>query len=158
MPNVDRLPEKGPAIQTAGPRDVVISSVTGYSMWPTLRSGQVLRAEYRSVRSVRAGDIVAYSKNGNMVVHRLMRILAEDGEGWAVIRTCGDRSGPDEPVSIRGNILAVTHVLNRGDWVRVRSGRPSSVFRMLPARICRLMQSAASRIIGLVERRRSYDE
>lgn len=158
MPHNDVGRGNGSVDRVSNPRHVVVARVRGYSMWPTLRSGQVLRAEYRNVRSLEPGAIVivTHRQNGNTIVHRLMRILAESGDDTAVIKTCGDRSGPDEPITVCGNILTATHVLTRRNWVRLRARRSCRVFRILPVQVCRLMQSAVARIFGLVERRRAY--
>jgi signal peptidase I len=73
--------------------------VTGSSMRPCLRGGEIVTIKKVSPASLKTGDLVFFKNaQGKLVLHRLVRIKRA-GEGH-VMQTQGDRSNfPDEPFS-----------------------------------------------------------
>jgi protein involved in polysaccharide export with SLBB domain len=54
--------------------------VTGDSMSPLLRTGDSIYVEPVKAKDLSAGDILVYKTEGNMVAHRLIRILRSNGK------------------------------------------------------------------------------
>jgi polysaccharide export outer membrane protein len=54
--------------------------VTGDSMSPVLRTGDSIYVEPVTAEDLSAGDILVYKTEGNMVAHRLIRILRSNGK------------------------------------------------------------------------------
>jgi hypothetical protein len=46
----------------------------GYSMWPRLTDGALVRVEPCSGRSVRVGDVVLFQHEDRLVLHRVLRL------------------------------------------------------------------------------------
>jgi len=93
--------------------------VKGTSMWPCLIPGDVLRALRIPARELSPGDIVVLEPAGNEpVVHRTIRVDREN-DGTILIRTAGDRSGPDS-LPLRADpdeeLLRLAGVLRAGRW------------------------------------------
>ena len=47
--------------------------ITGYSMYPTLREGEVVDCEAGS--DYRVGDIIVFDKSGSIIGHRILGVL-----------------------------------------------------------------------------------
>ncbi len=47
--------------------------ICGYSMWPRLADGALVRVEPCSGRSVRVGDVVLFQHEDRLVLHRVLR-------------------------------------------------------------------------------------
>ena len=65
----------------------------GYSMWPSLRDGAVVRVE-PCVGPLRPGDVVLFERDGRLVLHRVLRVTRtrlllkgdarRDPDGWVL--------------------------------------------------------------------------
>ncbi len=51
--------------------------VRGASMWPTIRDGASVLVTPCDPRAVRVGDVIAYSRGGALVVHRVASLGAD---------------------------------------------------------------------------------
>jgi len=47
---------------------------TGYSMWPRLADGVVVRVEPCPARALAAGDVVLFPRDDTLVLHRVLRV------------------------------------------------------------------------------------
>jgi polysaccharide export outer membrane protein len=83
--------------------------VTGDSMSPLLRTGDAIYVERVKAEDLSVGDILVYKTEGNMVAHRLVRILRKNGR--CMFLTKGDTfSHVDSPLresSLIGRVYAV---------------------------------------------------
>lgn len=88
--------------------------VTGGSMAPFLRGGEILTIEPLNPERLRIGDLVFFRKRGlpEPAVHRVIRIR-HAGEGGILVQTQGDALNlPDEPV-VLGDVLGKVRVVER---------------------------------------------
>ncbi len=67
-------------VQALGERGRVRTRFTGRSMQPALVEGMLIEVEKVGPAAVRTADIIFYKKDGQMVVHRVVRISREAGE------------------------------------------------------------------------------
>ena len=99
-------------------RQVSISA-GGYSMWPALRPGDRLIISPVKINAgpviggLAIGDVVAISRDGGFVAHRIMEIKASDS-GWQV-RTRGDSVGKPDPWVSEKDIAGLVKSLSRGE-------------------------------------------
>lgn len=98
--------------------------VMGFSMWPNLIPGDILRAEMKSVSLLCAGMIAVFQDPGSetKIVHR---VLSTGNSGnMLVVVSGGDRSGRDSVhrcLSFHESIPVVNGVLRRGRYRKVGS-------------------------------------
>jgi len=94
--------------------------VSGESMWPTLRDGELVRGGWCRPASIRTGSIIGFEDNSGerMVVHRFVRLVRHSSGGPTLMRTMSDGSGPDSLRPAPAGIFAVRRVLRAGRWIR----------------------------------------
>src|SRR5579885_1120567 len=80
-------------LQTSGK---LILQVTGWSMLPTIFPGDTLIVERCSASSTREGDIVLVSRDGRLIVHRLLGKTCEANRSSS-IHTRGDSMPTVDP-------------------------------------------------------------
>lgn len=117
----------------------VYGYVRGFSMWPLLIPGDILRAEAVPMSGLSAGDIVVLEPGSDEpVVHRLMDISGMDSGCFNLI-TAGDRSGVDSQrrINVGEELLRITGVLRRGRW-KVPLRKPLPLCARLPLTVVRL--------------------
>lgn len=92
--------------------------VTGASMSPFIRGGDLLTLTPKGRRTVRPGDVVAFLADGqSLVIHR---VVAAEGE---TVRTRGDALGRgDRPLAAAEVLAIVAGVERRGRRVRLGLG------------------------------------
>lgn len=121
-------------------REYVHGFVRGTSMWPGLVPGDLLRARRIRADGVAKGDILVIVRAGvQPVVHRVV-LVEPAGEGGLLLRTSGDRSGPDTvPLTLRPDeeLLRLEGVLRLGTWRRIPRRAPAWL-RKLPENLVRL--------------------
>ncbi len=82
----------------------------GYSMFPTLREGDVGVVSKCSPREVKVGDIVVFRSGNKLIAHRLIKIT--DKEGQQIFIAKGDKNSfNDEPFSasqLEGKLETIT--------------------------------------------------
>lgn len=89
-------------------------------MWPNLIPGDILRAVECPVENLRPGMIAVFSDNGQLIVHRVIRV--GNYSGLTVVTTAGDRSGLDSSkrcFDSSDRVTVVTGVLRKGAYRRV---------------------------------------
>ena len=92
-------------------------TVRGNSMWPLVRDGDKARLAHGSGK-LRLGDVVAYQRNGELVVHRLIRIVRGAGEPRFLIK--GDNVSGRDPIVRASKVLGRVVALQRsGKWRRL---------------------------------------
>lgn len=118
--------------------------VTGGSMWPAIRSGDIVFVKGAAISQVSAGQVAVFEREGRLFVHRILaRIDATGQEGkGSFLLTKGDAlGGTDLPVSSQEFLGRVVR-LHRGD----RHIDMESLFHRATGRIAALL-SPASRIV-----------
>lgn len=92
--------------------------VTGLSMLPSVRPGDILFIERRDMREIAAGDIVLFARQGRLVAHRVLCKTTVGGMSHAITR--GDALLlPDDPVSPTELLGSVRHILRAGKHVEI---------------------------------------
>ncbi len=72
-----------------------IAVVRGYSMYPLLRTGDMVFLVHRSPEDIKPGDIVVYkSKMGNYIIHRVISSCKYGGTYY--YRVWGDNNGIED--------------------------------------------------------------
>lgn len=90
--------------------------VTGTSMLPSVRPGDVLRVVAAKPEDVRRGEIVLFERDGRLFAHRVV-------ESGARLITRGDRHRHDDPpVEARELLGRVSAVLREGRAVPLEAG------------------------------------
>jgi len=84
-------------------------TVRGGSMWPTVRDGATVSATPVDPRTLRAGELVAYTRGDALVVHRVVAVRPEG------LRCRGDA------LALEDGVVPWAHVLGRATLVRQRS-------------------------------------
>ncbi len=86
--------------------------VQGTSMTPAIRPGDTISIRRAHPREIEPGEIIMYSRDGQMFAHRVLRRVHENGEMQFL--TQGDRMlHPDPPVSAE-NLLGRVVLIERG--------------------------------------------
>jgi signal peptidase I len=87
--------------------------VTGLSMLPSVRPGDILFIERRDMREIAAGDIVLFARQGKLVAHRVLCKTTVGGMSHAITRGDGLLL-PDDPVSPTELLGSVRHIVRAG--------------------------------------------
>ncbi len=86
-------------------------SVSGSSMFPSIRDGDIVVVEPCDSRDLRLGDIVFYRRPRGHTAHRLVGRC----DGGANLITRGDALAPCDPVLSRSQVVGRVVVVERGD-------------------------------------------
>lgn len=125
--------------------------VTGDSMSPLLRTGDTVRVEPVTASNLSVGDILVYRSEGNMVAHRLVRILRKNGR--CMFLTKGDTfSHVDCPLSASDIIGRVYSVEKSGMKFHIKKG----AFTILN-RLSYLLSPLSSFLYGLRRKQKGFD-
>src|SRR5260370_31551327 len=73
--------------------------VTGLSMLPSVRPGDILFIERRDMREIAAGDIALFARQGKLVAHRVLCKTTVGGGVLHAITRADALLSPDDPVS-----------------------------------------------------------
>jgi len=141
-----RVPS-GPAraiVENLRTRKSACFRVTGRSMWPALRRGDLVFAKALSMDRISTGQIVAFEREERVFVHRVLwcRNACETKLGVAALKTKGDTlNGPDPLISTCEYLGCV---------IRVHRGRRHIDMQSLGHRVAGAVMAAispASRIV-----------
>jgi signal peptidase I len=131
MPSVEALPDAHSIKQQLAADRLRYSkalrlSASGWSMLPTIWPGDTLAIEKSASLDVVEGDIVAFSRGGRFVAHRVMK-KCQASES-VTLQTRGDALlEPDSPISDSDLLGKVTHVLRNGRCIEpLRNLHPSN--------------------------------
>ena len=64
----------------------VLTVVSGFSMYPFFRQGDILTIEPVSIDTVNLGDIVVYELKDIWIAHRVIQIISKKGEATLVLK------------------------------------------------------------------------
>ena len=80
-------------------------TIEGFSMYPTLRTGDWVDIDPALKQTLKAGDLIVFRKEKQLVCHRLVEIFEKDGNTW--VKTKGDTVKGGDP------LIGVHQVLGR---------------------------------------------
>jgi hypothetical protein len=121
-------------------------AATGWSMLPTIWSGEMLVVERLGLSQIRVGDVVLVGRNDRLCAHRVVGKAGDSANPRWMMR--GDAlSAPDRPVSANEILGRVTHMIREGKLVPVPT--ELSVIEQLLARVIRRSFPAARAFIFL---------
>ena len=94
---------------------IVRLRVTGHSMTPFIRTGDVLTVEPLRDRRLSRGDVILHAPGRRLVAHRIV--------GWrgALVRSRGDIAPGEDPPLLPGDVLGIVTAVER-DGRSVRLG------------------------------------
>jgi signal peptidase I len=125
--------------------------VAGDSMSPVLRTGDIIYVEPVTTKSLSVGDILVYKTEGNMVAHRLVRILRNDS--ISMLLTKGDTfSHIDSPLRESDLIGRVYAVQKFGMKLHLKKGMFS-----IMNRLSSLLSPLSSFLYGLRRSQKGFD-
>ena len=103
--------------------------VSGTSMAPTLRPGELVGVEKTRMTEILPGEIVVFARDGRLIVHRVVAKIESCGESYLVTR--GDRARKsDGPISSSQFVGRVNHI-ERGHARRRASLRLNLASRVI---------------------------
>jgi hypothetical protein len=135
--------------------DTLRFSATGWSMLPTVWSGDTLVVERVSPDCFRVGDIALVGREGRLCAHRV--VCLSEGSGNRFWITRGDAMArPDRPV-MEGELLGrVTELIRSGKSIAVSA--KLGLIERLTAQIIRRSAFAARVFIYMTSRIRTQSE
>ena len=71
---------------------------SGYSMLPSIGSGQLLKVTVASAEHIQVGDVILYRRDGRLVAHRLVRIARDAGD-WLLVARGDAHWACDAPIT-----------------------------------------------------------
>ena len=87
--------------------------IASWSMYPTLRPGDLIQAEPADASQIPLGDLVLFHASGQLFCHRLVDRHQEGESSWVV--TKGDQTTqPDEPIEATRVLGQVVHIERNG--------------------------------------------
>jgi len=91
-----------------------VFSFSGYSMYPAIRSGDILITREAPARSVRPGDVVCLPRGRAYLAHRVISVKKDASR--ATLITKGDNMITRDPpfTCEQDSVLVVTHARRRG--------------------------------------------
>ena len=100
--------------------------LSGFSMYPQLRPGDVIVAKQASSSDIAPGCILCVDDRGRQVVHRAIHV-EPSGSGVLVVCKGDNLPGPDEQALISGDSCwRVLFVIRNGRFRKPRQGRISA--------------------------------
>jgi signal peptidase len=119
--------------------------VSGASMVPALRPGDLITVESAKAAEISPGEIVVFVLSGRLVVHRVTaKVTAKtDNPREPLLATRGDRARRDDPVVSGGELLGRVTQIERGSR-RVRVRNSLSAAQKVVCRLLRVSDRATS--------------
>lgn len=122
--------------------------VSGTSMVPAMRPGDLITVERAGTAEITPGEIVVFTRSGRLVVHRVTGICAAAGVARSgnvdepVLKTRGDCARRNDPVVHGSELLGrVTQVERAGR--RMQPGTKLGTGQQLISRLLRISDRAA---------------
>lgn len=118
--------------------------VTGWSMFPALRKGDVLRL--LTPDALEAGDLVLFRLNRTLVCHRVISVVSEDR-----VRTRGDDVAGDGELVQREDLVGkVAEIVRGGTSVDPRDPQTATIFAKIGRSVQRAVTGARERAVEAV--------
>ena len=126
-------PELAGTIQNKG---WAFLKVSGRSMFPWIRAGDVVFLRHTSMNAIIRGDVIVFEKNSLLCVHRVISVDRGAGEANLEVRlmTKGDATADaDEPVCATAFLGKVEYIYRRNREIDIAKGWRSYLGRFLAA-------------------------
>ncbi len=94
--------------------NVPLAVVEGYSMWPTLRQGDLVIAYKPPPEDIHVGDIIIYKDyRGTLIIHRVIEVLKRGNKYYYV--TKGDNNPYRDPMDVpyelvEGKVVTINNI------------------------------------------------
>jgi signal peptidase I len=115
--------------------------VSGTSMLPAMRPGDVLTVETASVQEISPGEIVVFACAGRLVCHRVTAIAGNARQ--PLLATRGDRARRNDPMVSGSELLGRVTQIERGNR-RVRLRTRLTAAEQMVCRLLRISDHATS--------------
>jgi signal peptidase len=115
--------------------------VSGASMLPAMRPGDLLTVESASLNEISPGEIVVFARSGRLVCHRVTAIAGNARE--PLLATRGDRARRDDPLVSSSELLGRVTQIERGNR-RVRLRTRLTAAEQVICRLLRVSDRATS--------------
>ena len=110
--------------------DLIFIDANGFSMWPFLKPGQKLVIKKMPIRDLRAGDIILYRANNQLVCHRLLKKTIAKGKTLLYAR--GDNSASLPQFVIEEMFLGkVIGALKNGKMINLSGWKRGCINRLI---------------------------
>ena len=107
--------------EVAGSFGHVCLRVSGTSMVPAIRPGDLVSVERARAAEIAPGEIVVFAREGRLIVHRVVARTGSPGDGYLVTR--GDRTRRNDALVSSAELVGRVTQIARGHCrVRARSG------------------------------------
>ena len=108
------------AAEVAGTFGRVCLRVSGTSMVPAIRPGDLVSVERASAAEIAPGEIVVFAREGRLIVHRVVAKTGSLGDGYLVTR--GDRTRRNDALVSSAELVGrVTEIARGRCRVRARA-------------------------------------
>lgn len=108
------------AAEVAGTFGRVRLRVSGTSMVPAIRPGDLISVERVSVGDVSPGEVVVFAREGRLIAHRVVARTGSPDEGYLITR--GDRTRRNDALVSSAELVGRVARIERGGFgVRARS-------------------------------------
>lgn len=115
--------------------------VTGASMLPAMRPGDLITLESAEVEEISHGEIVVFVRSGRLVCHRVTATAGKARE--PLLATRGDRARRDDPLVSGSELLGRVTQIERGNR-RVRLRTRLTTGEQMVCRLLRISDRATS--------------
>jgi ATP-binding cassette subfamily B protein len=112
----------------------------GYSMYPTLKSGDTAHVEKCSPDNVQPGDILVFKHNGKFIAHRLLKINIDNNTRTFLAK--GDNNGHFDPLFHENELI--------GKVVQIQHQNKSSVTNISSLRVRKILTLASPKLSTLI--------
>jgi|CZKC01.1.fsa_nt_gi signal peptidase I len=122
--------------------------VSGTSMVPAMRPGDLITVERAGTAEIAPGEIVVFARSGRLVVHRVTGITAVPGfaksgnEGERLLQTRGDCARWNDPIVRGSELLGRVTQIERGSR-RMRPRTTLGTAQQVISRLLRISDRAA---------------
>jgi signal peptidase I len=117
----------------------------GWSMLPTIMPGNLLLVE-RAGHGVSTGDIVVFSRDGRLFVHRVVSMARKSGDAFVI--TQGDGMAQPDPPVAASELLGKVALIERSGWC-IAPRKSLSVSGRALAAMVRRFDTAARILVGV---------
>lgn len=99
--------------------------VSGKSMFPWIREGDIVFLRHAKIKDIAPGDVIVFEKSGTLCVHRVLSVdgdAAQEGADFALITKGDATADSDEPVAAEEFRGKVEFVYRRNREIGIARG------------------------------------
>lgn len=110
--------------------EISFFETTGFSMWPFLRAGEKLIVKRTPPENLRAGDIIIYRANNQLVCHRLIRRVKE-GERYLLYARADSSVSRPETVTEEMFLGQAISIIKNGKIINLKRMKWQLINRLI---------------------------